>query len=303
MIQPGKSITQAYKLTNNSDFDLYLTAKMVPFSPADHYGNITLSTSPSVYPNFQHESVFSLQNSDIGLNQSFKLSAGKSQQLVLKISMPEGSPEKDYYYTLLIEQAERGEHISQAGSSHRIKIGANLLITVSESGQPKIDFQVAEFKAQPKFADLFDTVKFKLLIQNTGQAFFKPNGKIEIYNTLFNKKMAELDLLPENVLIDSAREIRCGRHSEVETSAEESPSEEEIQPTPCQFSSWLPGPYKAVIAGDAVNDQSNIVGNADLRSLPTMTTFYLIPYRLILALLVIILIIWQIKQKQLLDNN
>jgi len=285
MIKPGKSITQAYQLTNNSDRDLYLTPKLIPFSPADHQGNISLYDKSQIT---NRKSFFSLQNTNLSLNQTFKLSAGKSQQLVLKIDVPQNNPERDYYHTLLIEQSNRGEFINQTGGSHRIKIGSNILMTISQSGQPKTDFKISKFSAQPKFADIFDKVKFNLLIENTGQAFFKPEGKIEIYNTLFNKKMGGLHLLPENILTNSARKIRCVQNP---TSDFENSKIENLKISECSFSSWLPGKYKAVIAPSSGNPNQH------------QTYFYLIPYRLLLALIIILLIIWQISQNLRLDNQ
>lgn len=298
MIKPGKTITQAYDLKNNSDQDLYLTPKIVPFTPADHHGHINLNLGHTLrgIPS-EHlggvTSFFSLQNSNLRLNQPFKLSAGSKQQLVLKIDIPPNNQEKDYYYTFLIEQTDQGEFIPNAsGGSHRIKIGANILMTVSESGEPETDFQIAEFKAEPKFADLFDTVKFRLLVENTGQAYFKPNGKIEIYNTLFNKKTAELELLPENVLVDSAREIRCSKNKDT-SEVEPSNTSEVSRAIPCQFSSFLPGKYKAII-----KDHEPLTTNTQ-----HLTYFYLFPYRFLLALIVIGLIIWQIRRKLIIDNK
>ncbi len=309
MIQPGKSITKAYEVTNNSNRDLYLNAKLVPFTPADHFGNISLNLDHTLREvHSEHlgsaTSFFSLQNNNISLNQPFRITAGGKQQLVLKINIPPENQEKDYYYTFLIEQIDRGEYIpSTSGSSHRIKIGSNILLTVSESGQPKTDFQISEFRANPKFGDIFDTVKFKLLIENTGQAFFKPEGKIVIYNTLFNKKMAELDLLPENILVNSVREIRCSSSTSAEENlAQEKTSEagelsekENLKISECTFSSWLPGKYKAVIGTSSHQAQTS--------NPQSLAYFYLIPYRLILTLLIIILITWQIRQKQILDRG
>ncbi len=295
MIKPGKSITKAYQLTNNSDFDLYLTPKIIPFTPADLNGNISLDHQSLI---INHNSFFGLQNSNIQLNQPFQLPAGSSEQLVLKVDIPQVAEEKDHYYTLLIEQAERGEYI---GSRHRIKIGSNLLITVSESGQPKTDFNLAEFTALPKFADLFDQIKFNITVENTGQAFFKPEGKIEIYNTLFNKKMAELEVLPENVLVNSSRKIRCmEKQSSPSTSEVKSADTSEVfRPISCIFSSTLPGKYKAVITSS--NESPT---NERLTTNPEhQVHFYLLPFRLTLALILIILIIWQINKKMKLDNK
>jgi len=42
MIKPGKAITQAYQIANQSKSDLIMTSKIIGFEPADELGNIQL---------------------------------------------------------------------------------------------------------------------------------------------------------------------------------------------------------------------------------------------------------------------
>ncbi len=60
-LQPGKSITQVYKITNNSEQDFIMNSQIVPFEPADELGNVQL--------NFNNQSParewFSFQNADL----------------------------------------------------------------------------------------------------------------------------------------------------------------------------------------------------------------------------------------------
>ncbi len=266
MIQPGKSFIGAYEITNNSDIDLYLRPIVVPFEPAGQKGGVKLQTTSHQPP---ATSYFSLTNADIQLNQTFKLPANSQQQLVLKINVPKGQLEKDHYFTFLVEQTPEGKFVgSPETATNLIKIGGNILLTISQSGLPKKQGVIAKFISRPKIADLLETVKFKVLIQNTGDAFFKTNGQIDIYHRLTKKKMANLNFRPDNVLVDSAREIVCSES--------------------CAFSSLLPGPYRAIVSftPDESNNQEAAVA-----------LFWILPIKSGLVIILLILLIWQIKRK------
>ena len=210
MIQPGKSITQVYKIANPSESDVVLTSLIASFTPADERGNIELITN-----NSQLENWFTFQNADLKLGQDFVLKAGKEQEVVLKITVPAGTTEEDHYATLIFETVPNPFLGGQTTTQARVKIGANILLTVSQTGAPVRQAKIKEFSlANFQFSILnfqlvnsFDKPEFILRLQNTGQAFFKPTGTITI-NGWFNQKYT-LDLLPENVLTNSVRQIGC----------------------------------------------------------------------------------------------
>lgn len=272
MIQPGKSITQAYEVINQSQTDLYLRARIIPFEPADRQGGIKLIPQDQWSGTSQ---LFSLTNANLTLGQTFKLSANSRKQLVLKVAPPKDWPEGDYYYTLLIEQSPEGQFLSPLGSQTLVKVGSNILLTVSQSGQPIKEAVISQFSVRPKIIDLFDEVKFTLLIQNLGQAYFKPQGKIEIYSQPGKKKVAELELRPDNILVNSTREIIC-------------------QNGPCLFHSWRPGYYQAVVS--LVPDGTGSEARAQV-------SFWLLPLKLTLGLITVLLILLGLKRKIPLDKE
>jgi len=245
ILAPGKSITKAYEVVNDSDSDIYLRTRVVPFEPAGSEGGVTLKlgNEPTVEPIFEKNGLqISLSNANLKLGETFLLKAGERRQLVLKVRAVAGSADKDYYLTLLAEQSSQGEFAGTSGSQPRLltpgtggqasgKIGSNLLITISGSGQPKQVGTIAEFSAQPRVADIFDKVSLNLIIANVDKNFFKPIGKIEIFQGK-EKKLAELALRPDNVLSGSSRRIGCWL------------DESEI---PCQFKAFWPGRYRALV--------------------------------------------------------
>jgi len=266
MIKPGKSISQAFVVTNESDQDLYLKTAVVPFLPADEKGNIQLSTTDFWLPKY-----FSLANANLRLGETFLLKAGKSQQLVLKIAIPPKEQEQDSYFTFLVEQSLHGEFFPETGGQTLIKIGANILLTISSSGKPWQKGVIKSFLAVPDKADIFDRVEFKLVISNQGKSFFKSIGKIEIFDFLGKKKI-ELTLRPDNILVNSSRQIWC--------LAGEST-------TACQFNSFRPGRYRAVASFTPDGRQGEVVKKE--------VYFWLLPIKLGVAIIIMGLILFLIR--------
>jgi len=263
MIQPGKSITQAYEIKNNAPTDLYVQTTVIPFTASSENGQIIYQETSLLLPQPQ----FSLSNANIQLGETFKLAAGQSQQLVLKIHIPQEISETDYYYTFFINSSSPSVFLNRTASSALARIGSHLLITVSKSGTPQIEGAINHFKAIPKIADLFDSVKFEVIAANYGEAFFKAGGKIEIYDWL-GKKQQELKLRPDNVLINSQRQLVCIRKTD---------DEQTVPPQiPCVFSSLFPGRYRAV-ATIPVNNSETPISKA--------VFFYLLPIKLAIALI------------------
>lgn len=283
-IRPGQSVTQAYQIVNQSEIDLYLQPIIVPFRPVGTKGEIEL-TSPKYQPAVI--SYFSLNNSDLDLGQTFKLSANSQKQLVLKIDLPENAPERDHYLTLLFEQsAERKFVGDNSGGQNLITLGSNILLVSIDSLAPQLEGSVIEFKTKPKVGDLFSPIFFKILIQNTGSSFLKTGGEIKIKNLLTKKEVPVLDLRPDNILTDSSREIVCLSSSKelgIETTANQ-------QTTECSFSSWVPGAYQATLSFSKTSG---------IDPLKTTVTFWLLPIKAGLALLILIIVVYQVGRTHL----
>jgi len=241
MIKPGKTITQAYQLANQSDSNLVMTSKILAFEPADEFGNIQLkSDSPSPISDW-----FSFQNSDLNLGDNFVLKSGQKQQIVLKIKVPENALEDDYYLTLLFES--RPElNLNQSNSQNKIQIGTNLLVTVSETGEPPRKAEITEFRIENawfklgswQFIDSFVNPLFVLRIKNIGRSLFKPMGTLSVSGWTGGKYF--LDFLPENILTKSVRQIQCF-------------SVDKNQPSSCQLkvnwkNKFLIGSYQAQVS-------------------------------------------------------
>jgi len=246
-LKPGKSITQVYKLRNAGETNLALTSKIVPFKPEGEKGDINLELGTG---NWGLPSWFSFQNADLAMGEKFILPAGREQEVVLKIKIPENAPEGDYYTTLLFETLP-DVFLGQSGGQIEAKIGSNILLTVSQTGEPKKQARIEQFSLANfqfsifnfQFVDSFTQPQFIVRLKNTGKAFFKPFGTITTTGW-FGQRWV-LDLLPENILTNSIRQIQCQKAAPATTGGEEKTSPQ-ILPSPCQLETkFLLGKYTA----------------------------------------------------------
>ena len=202
-MQPGRSITAVYKLTNNSDRPLEITPQIYPFEPQDESGQIKIKflTPKSSLP----QPLFSFESRE-KLGEPFTVTFGETKELVLKITLPKNLSEKDYYYTLLFSTAEIAfENQAEGGKSGAVsQIGGNILITTSQLGKPSLLGAISSFSA-PTIIDSFSATDFAVILENRGKNLWKPFGEIKIKG--FFKEKTEIKVLEQNVLDYSSRKL------------------------------------------------------------------------------------------------
>ncbi|MEK7165727.1 MAG: hypothetical protein AAB874_02900, partial [Patescibacteria group bacterium] len=170
VIKPGKTITNIFTIKNLDTLPQTLTARIIPFTSGDDWGN------PHLLPSYNPDwlKYFSLANSNITLNQPFVIESNTSQQLVLSITVPLDAPLVDHYATLLITQTVDSSNQSQitrlSGS-----IGANILLSVSSTDQPSSSIAISEFTVSPSPLIKINATTF--LYDNLDPLFFKAKAK------------------------------------------------------------------------------------------------------------------------------
>ena len=266
IIQPGKTVTQVYKLTNNSDHELQISPQIFPFEPVGEKGLIRIEIPKEVRPpgrsdlSKKDQGFFSFENAE--LNQPFGVAVGQTKELVLKIIIPSSNPQNDYYYTLLFSTSEIPAD-KKSQSSSVTQIGSNILLTVSRLGTPNLSGKIKEFSA-PIIIDSFSPTNFKAIVANTGSSFWKPFGKITITGIL--KQKDEIKLLEQNVLADSSRELAIN-----------------------SFKPQLPiGPFKASLEFSLNENETN--------KLYAETDFWYLPYKLFSGILILIILTFFVKK-------
>jgi len=207
VIKPGKTILIAYTLKNIGD-PVIIKTKVLPFTAQDYLGNIKIDSE------FSGPVRFFLDNSDIELGQPFALNSKQSRQLLLRIRIPEGAPNGDYYYTFLAETQPAPHLESSSASTSKATVGANILVTVTDSGDIEIKAKIALLDVFSRFKlnllgktlrifDSNDQIPVSLIVVNLGNNFIKPQGTIDLHGNFGEK--AQYEIIPQNVLSQSQR--------------------------------------------------------------------------------------------------
>jgi hypothetical protein len=203
VLKPGVTLTQAYQVTNESDQTITLNTQVLPFLPSGNDGSVTYNNLIS-NPNIN----FSLNNADLKLGQPFTLQPKESRQIVLKITASSQTSLSDYYATFFVYQSPdksaNGTTISQTSG----QIGSHILLSVSDTENPKTEGTIQKFSLTPKIKDVFLTpIKFSGQIKNNSNYFFKTAGKITISKN--EKVIKELKLDSQNILANYYRQFSC----------------------------------------------------------------------------------------------
>lgn len=201
-VQPGKAISIAFNIENRGERDMSVTPQLVEFSADEETGAQIVHEKGGLPA--------TLANTDKRMGTPFVLGKGGKDQLVLQFSFPENAKERDYYQTLLLklEPAEVGTAETGASSQAIGYIGANLLISVSQTGEDNGFLQVEDLGI-PKVIDMFSSLPVKFMVKNTGTTFTTVNGTVEISS--LRGLLKTYPLLPEDVLSDSVREVHAAQ--------------------------------------------------------------------------------------------
>lgn len=206
-MKPGKSMLIAYTIENLGD-PAILNTKVLPFEPLGNTGNIRIKDE------FEGPVRFSLDNSFFQLGAPFFMKTRDSQQLLLRIRVPEGAPEGDYYYTLLAETEPPPTFEGVSSSRAKATIGSNIIITVTNTGLISVNtkvtifdilgrFSVKLFGKQYKIIDSNDPVPVILTVDNKGKNVVVADGEINLRGNFGER--AKFNLIPQNILSQSQR--------------------------------------------------------------------------------------------------
>jgi hypothetical protein len=208
--KPDQTITQTYKIGNDSPKDIELSVQVVPFKPTGENGAVQLTpenTTPDRSLNW-----FSLANTDLTLGQSFTLKAAANYPLDLKIDIPKDAAYKDYYYALLVKS---NPQVSTQGPTRTLVsgvIGSLILLSVADNSRQTQDLEISDFALTnyflPNVVDSSSNITFKAMVKNMGKYYLKTEGQI-VVSGVVGQTNVKIDLLPVNVLAFSSRQTVC----------------------------------------------------------------------------------------------
>lgn len=275
IIKPGKSILIAYTLKNVGD-PAVLKSFVRSFTPKNNLGQIDIQDE------LNGPVRFSLDNSVIKLDEPYFLKNGETQQLLLRIRIPDGAPEGDYYYTLLSQTQEPPSSDGSTASQARATIGSNILITITNTGSLELKGGIAQFDILSRFKfnifgkkinviDSSDYVPVVLVVNNTGNNSFQPQGQIRLTGNF--GEMANYDIIQQNILAHSQRLLQATPSAEINCDSS--------QQTACKtVSSLLLNGF--FIGRYRLNVDLNFVENTP--QISDVTTFIALPLKILLGI-------------------
>ncbi|KKT48011.1 MAG: hypothetical protein UW37_C0001G0016 [Candidatus Gottesmanbacteria bacterium GW2011_GWA2_44_17] len=293
-IKPGKSIMVAYKLDNLGD-PAFINLKVLPFEAKDNLGNIRIK------PEFEGPVRFGLDNSDLQLERSFFLKAGGSQQILLRIRIPENITDGDFYYSLLAETAPPTASEDMAGARAKATIGSNILITISNSGNIDVKPRIVLFSTRGgltlgrdylKIFDSSDKIPLVFVVENKGKNMIKPEGQITLKGNF--GETAKYDIISRNILAESQRLLEATPSSQIDCDDYRRTEQKCLFPTSLLLSGFFIGKYN-------LSTQINFGENSPM--IFGSTSFFAFPFKISAGILITVLIIMVIIKRNKNNKN
>jgi hypothetical protein len=208
-IKPGKAIIIGYNVENTGD-PTNLQFLIRPFTPVGELGSL------SVNEKLEGPVQFNLENADLVLEKPFFFPSRQKKQAVVRIAVPVGVPDGDYYYLVM---AQTVPAFSVAGLSTGIasaSIGSPLLISITESGITEVKATIAEFSFKPDYiftignnvVSIVDNAKelpITCSVRNMGKNLIQAQGTITDQS---GGKKTIYTIVQQNILSNSQRVLK-----------------------------------------------------------------------------------------------
>jgi hypothetical protein len=277
-IKPGKSVMVAYKLENLGD-PAFINLKVLPFEAKGNLGNIRIKSE------FEGPVRFSLDNADLQLEQPFYLKTNGSQQILLRIRIPENITDGDFYYSLLAETSPPTAVEGADSARAKATIGSNILITISNSGNIDINPHLALFSLRGglafgqdlKIFDSGDKIPVLLTVDNKGKNLIKPEGQITLKGNF--GETAKYDIISKNILAQSERLLEATPSANLDSSS---------LPTSLVLSGFFIGKYSLSTQIGFGENSPTIFGS---------TSFFAFPFKITAGILITVLVILLIVKR------
>ncbi len=214
-VNPGATETNVIKVTNSSDSELTLEAKVENILGADENGKVQLT---------EKETEFSLSSWVTISPARFTLKAKETRTISFAIKVPANAEPGGHYGSVLIGTVASASDTT--GSAIVQRVGSLLLIRVAGEARERgtvTQFQTKSYSGsweEQKSSDNSTTflipqkeqldkekvktyfsngpIAFQLTFKNDGNVHFQPQGFVRITN-MFGRTVAQLPMYPRNV--------------------------------------------------------------------------------------------------------
>lgn len=187
------------------------------------------------------------------------IASKKSALIPFRIKIPNNAEPGGHFASVLFRTVPAGT-LSQSGSTLSQEIGALILLRIA--GDTEESATISDFSTV-KFSE-YGPITFDLNVKNEGTVHVKPIGGVTVTN-IFGKKVANIDVVPKNVLPGANRKSQATWDTK-----------------------YLFGPYTAT---------ASLVYGTENKLMTSSTSFFVIPYKLVLAVLAVLVVVGTITYK------
>lgn len=273
IIKPDTSITINYTLVNTGD-PATVTLSMHTFKQTSPDGTMMLQ------PKTDDTITFIIADQNFAFGKPLLMEHNSELTIPVRINTSSSTPNQDYYFTLLARTKNPSGRDGETNTLVSVEIGSNLLLTVSQTANLEIKGKIAQFDVKPRFRlslsgktyniiDSLDPVRILLVVSNDGKNRFVPSGSITLVGNF--GEVARYPLAQQSVLAHTSRKIL--------TDADKQPD--------------LPDLYSLVLAGLFVGKyqlSTDVTLSQGAGTMFATTSFYAVPFKLILLLTIMVLL-------------
>lgn len=193
-------VVEEYVRVMNPSYEDKITVLMESedIFPEGEEGRVKLEVPPAERVPFSLSSWISFEPAKLTLEPREE----KEVKFIIKI--PEIA-EPGGHYAAVLAKTETTSGPSGVGVGIVQRVASLVLLTVS--GEAKEEIKTVEFKTSKDYYE-YGPIQFIIRLENRGTIHLKPQAKITVYN-IFNKKIAEIDVEPHNVLPSSVRKLEA----------------------------------------------------------------------------------------------
>lgn len=284
--KPGNSIKTPLIIENYSNDEQSLNISIKEFAPSPKSDGMVLLTESS-RPFSDLLRHIQLLDQDIPIER-FILAPKQKKELILKINVPENTPDRDFTFSCIFTQeGPRTITVPENTSISRIigAIGANVILSINTDTL----LQSAEIEdfSSPSLAE-HGPVGFSVRIRNTGKHIIRPYGFIYIRN-IFGQLVGRIPLGKQTILSGTSRYYSINENPALTSkSSPVSSNYNQLTKTVLWNEAFLLGPYQATL-DLALSDNGT--------SLNRSIYFFAVPYKLIAIALIVLLLISLIAKR------
>lgn len=279
--KPGQKINSNLEIENFSSKPITLDVTFKEFTASDYDDNqIQLIPNSEEFINLLNNISISLDT--VNINR-LSLSPKQKQRITLELNIPDTLRKRDYYFTILFTEVSSNINPEIADSSYSEisgGIGTNVLLSVGNNDNEKME--IKEFSTP--FLVSKSPVYFSIQAQNSGMHLINPQGKLRIYN-MFGHLIGDINLPRLNILAKRSRkyyEPETLNRIYINTIKDINLDQKIIWSEKILF-----GLYRAELKFTLENGEN----------ISQSIRFLVLPYRFLISGLIIIFLLWFIKNR------